>query len=433
MAEVPLNEIVCGDCLEVMKQWPDGCVDMCVTSPPYWGLRDYGVKGQLGLEKTPQEYVAKMVEVFREVRRVLADHGTLWLNLGDSYASASACDRRNIVGNKSPDSSCRRPNRLSGSLKEKDLVGIPWMLAFALRDDGWWLRSDIIWAKPNPMPESCQDRPTKAHEYLFLLSKRKSYFYDQEAIREPMADSSIARISQETFDTQTGGPKDYGHRTNANRSARKALCNLKEKLVAQEKWGDRYEGWDARDKSVGRNKRTVWTIPTQPMPEAHFATYPEKLVEPCILAGCPKEVCRVCGKPRERVIEKTGQSTYQKVKTKSWREMNKHASDKGLVPSRPASGQTRMPNGTMPHLDATPLITIGFTDCGHGDYRYGRVLDPFGGSGTTGVVAGRLKRDYVLIELSEEYAETIARPRLAHIETGVPPAEARKGQKGLWE
>jgi DNA modification methylase len=176
--------ILAGDVLAKLRELPDGSVQCCVTSPPYWGLRDYQAEGQLGLEKTPEEYVANMVAVFREVKRVLRDDGTLWLNLGDSYASAFSCDRRNVVGNGSPDENCQRANRLSGILKEKDLCGIPWRVAFALQADGWYLRSDIIWNKPNPMPESVRDRCCKSHEYVFLLSKSQRYFFDLEAIKE---------------------------------------------------------------------------------------------------------------------------------------------------------------------------------------------------------------------------------------------------------
>ena len=178
-------KILVGDCRTSMQTLDAGSVQMCVTSPPYFGLRDYGHAGQIGLEPTPEAYVAQLGDVFREVRRVLRDDGTLWLNLGDSYASKFACSRRNIIGEGSPSADTQRPNRLVGGLKEKDLIGIPWRVAYALQSDGWYLRSDIIWSKPNPRPESVTDRPTKAHEYLFLLAKSERYFYDADAIREP--------------------------------------------------------------------------------------------------------------------------------------------------------------------------------------------------------------------------------------------------------
>ena len=182
----PGVRLLTGDCRAILPTLPAASVHCVVTSPPYWGLRDYGISGQLGLESSFQDYLATMVEVFREVRRVLRKDGTLWLNMGDTYASAWVCNRRNVVGNGSLENGKRanRPNRLGDGLKEKDLVGMPWRLAFALQADGWYLRSDIIWHKPNPMPESVTDRPTKAHEYVFLMSKIERYFYDAEAVRE---------------------------------------------------------------------------------------------------------------------------------------------------------------------------------------------------------------------------------------------------------
>jgi DNA modification methylase len=274
------------DCLETLRQLPSESVNCCVTSPPYWGLRDYGVAGQLGLEATPEEYVTEMVQVFREVRRVLRDDGTLWLNLGDSYASKMN-GRENGIGSRDDCTrSCRVatavPDRRDFSgLKPKDLVGIPWRVAFALQADGWWLRSDIVWFKGNPMPESVTDRPTKAHEYVFLLAKSERYYYDQDAIREPLAASSIARLGQ-NVEGQAGSERaNGGRKTNG---PMKAVCFGGGKT----RDGHTYSGnpWESDGK--GANKRTVWEIPTTPYPEAHFAVYPEKLVEPCILAGCPE-------------------------------------------------------------------------------------------------------------------------------------------------
>jgi DNA modification methylase len=250
-------------------------VQTCVTSPPYWGLRDYGVDGQIGLESTPQEYVDKMVQVFREVRRVLKDDATLWLNLGDSYCAhpPGICKdtfaTSGMAGNRTAEiarKSCQsRPPRTFDGLKPKDLVGIPWRVAFTLQADGWYLRSDIIWAKPNPMPESVTDRPTKAHEYIFLLSKSERYFYDAEAIKEPFADERL------------GNPGTYRRLSASERKA----CNDRQDLGCIAKGG----GWNADGAVTARNKRTVWEVPTQPYPEAHFATFPPKLIEPCILAG----------------------------------------------------------------------------------------------------------------------------------------------------
>jgi DNA modification methylase len=236
-----------GDCLTVLATLETASVQCCITSPPYWGLRDYGHAGQFGLEKTLDLYVARMVEVFREVKRVLREDGTLWLNLGDSYAT-------------------QRVDAMAPSgVKSKDLVGTPWMLAFALRADGWYLRSDIIWSKPNPMPESVTDRPTKAHEYLFLFAKSARYHYDHTAIAEPATMKPQARL--------TG--RDFVHGKDAQRAVHRRPAYRLRSAVEQERGT--------------RNKRTVWTIPPQPVRAAHFATFPEKLVEPCILAGCPPD------------------------------------------------------------------------------------------------------------------------------------------------
>lgn len=280
--------IMAGNVLDTLASVPSGSVQTCVTSPPYWGLRDYGHAGQLGLEPTPGEYVARMVEVFSEVHRVLRDDGTLWLNLGDSYAGswgnqgrkAERGTQRRINGpmiqdfgvqhakecDMGEDCSCgavgKYPSLASGTgsldrtpgCKPKDLVGIPWMVAFALRDYGWYLRSDIIWHKPNPMPESVTDRPTKSHEYLFLLTKSARYYYDAEVIAEEGAEPDRVR-KNEAFGGKNGASVRHG----AQSVVSGALAT--------------------------RNKRSVWTVATQPYAGAHFATYPEALIEPCILAG----------------------------------------------------------------------------------------------------------------------------------------------------
>ena len=253
-----------GDVTERLRELPAGSVQCVVTSPPYWGLRDYGEAGQLGLEKTPEEWVEKMASVFREVRRVLRDDGTAWVNMGDSYANISsggggAVDIRTDGRRTTPGDQVRGrqqgTNTMAPGLKPKDLCGMPWRLAFALQADGWYLRSDIIWAKPNPMPESCTDRPTKAHEYLFLLTKRAKYYYDADAVRE--------RGKPERDGDNRGNGKAYDHRRTVDSG-----------------WSREYHA-----NPYGRNLRTVWNIPTQAYPDAHFATFPEKLVEPCIKAG----------------------------------------------------------------------------------------------------------------------------------------------------
>ena len=267
-----VNQIICGDAIEIMKSWPDKFINCCVTSPPYWGLRDYGVDGQLGLEKTPEEFVAKMVAVFAEVKRVLRDDGTLWLNIGDSYNNVTPGGRDPERWPKqSRNDHQPKTKRLDPKLKVKDLCGMPWMVAFALRQDGWYLRQDIIWHKPNPMPESVRDRCTKAHEYMFLLSKSPKYYYDQDAIRIPQLESNDARPRM-----------GQGPNTQYNQK-RSSWHDHKDDLQVGNRIGPK------EDHPAGKNKRDVWTIPLAPYPAAHFATFPPKLVLPCILAGCPKD------------------------------------------------------------------------------------------------------------------------------------------------
>lgn len=262
------DQILCGDALEVLHTLPDESAHCCVTSPPYWGLRDYGVEGQIGLEPTPEEYVAKLVEVFREVRRVLRADGTLWLNLGDCYAApgkGGPWDGGRGQKNTGRVLYARQANR--GSFpgpKPKDLVGIPWRVAFALQADGWWLRSDIIWHKPNAMPESVRDRPTGAHEHIFLLAKSQRYYYDQDAIREPFA-------------TPPHAPR--------NKPRPGVLSRYGAGPGTPDPSGDPDRVWG---NPKGRNKRTVWTVPTRPFKGAHFAVFPPDLIRPCILAGCPE-------------------------------------------------------------------------------------------------------------------------------------------------
>jgi len=329
--------------LQVLKELPAESVHCVVTSPPYWGLRDYGTDGQLGLEETPEQHVSKMVEVFSEVRRVLRTDGTLWLNYGDSYAASGA------------------------SLKPKDLCGIPWRVAFALQADGWWLRQDIIWHKPNPMPESVTDRCTKAHEYIFLLTKAARYYYDADAIREPAQDRVFLehtkpkkpepgqRLKQGSSWSQAEGPTGFGHHEN------------------------------------GRNRRSVWTIPTAPYPGAHFATFPPKLIEPCIMAGTSEQgACRKCGAPLKRMVEQaTGGAIGQ-----SW-----HSHD---------HDDTRGNSKTASSKGYTPGKTIGWKNscnCKPGKSVRCTVLDPFLGSGTTGSVAQKNGCKFIGIELNEDYLQ----------------------------
>jgi len=305
------NIIHCGDALEVMQKLPDKSINCCITSPPYWGLRDYKVEGQIGLEKTPKAYVARMTEIFREVRRVLRDDGTLWLNLGDSYCGASgdrggACtDPKWKRGGHLECAKKDKPKSIIRGMKIKDLIGIPWMVAFALRADGWYLRQDIIWHKPNPMPESVTDRCTKAHEYIFLLAKSKRYYYDAEAMKE----EGSGRIAGNKVPiTPRNSGAEHAAEGHGIFAAQQRPC-------------------------ITRNRRSVWTITPKPYRGAHFATFPEALVKPCILAGCPEG---------------------------------------------------------------------------------GIVLDPFVGSGTTGMVAKILGRKYIGIELNPEYVE-MANRRIAGV------------------
>jgi len=398
---------------------PDNSVDCVCTSPPYWGLRDYGlgeweggnsdcdhirVQGDIskstagynantnhaqepwpnktcgkcgairvddgiGLEPTPDAYCANMVEVFREVWRVLKPTGTLWLNLGDSYAGSTTHGTRQM------------PN----GLKSKDLVGIPWRVAFALQADGWYLRSDIIWSKPNPMPESVTDRPTKAHEYVFLLTKSPRYYYDADAISEK-GTSAIGSIA---------GYAGYTARA---------------KAMGREPSGNEANGIVAFN-SGNRNKRSVWEITTKGYPEAHFATYPEKLVEPCILAGSSeKGVCAQCGKPWERIVEHA--IVYDHVTTQ-----------RGKFKDGPYASQTGNGIGThdIRHGVYSQRTYKGWQptcDC-NADVVPATVLDPFAGSGTTLAVAQRLGRRSVGADLSAEYL-ALAKTRLEAVSFPLP-------------
>ena len=417
-----------GDALETLKTLPDESVHMCVTSPPFYGLRDYGtgtweggeaqcdhlgepfrtkaklnenwgegyadvknaedrqpfkavcgkcgarrVDQQIGLEETPDQWVAKLVDVFREVRRVLRSDGTCWVEVGDSYAGSWTA-QSHVPGSRpdviSATSIAAGPQKTrTGSIpagapyKPKDLIGAPWLLAFALRADGWWLRSDVVWSRPNPMPESVTDRPTKSHSYLFLLSKGARYFFDQEAVREP---------------AEYGRSVWNGDQWSSSKGVRGGYSV------------------EPGNGSGGRNVRSVWEIATQPYPEAHFATYPEELVRRCILAGTSERgCCPECGAPWQRQVEVSH--------TEAGRGNNNMAR-KGQNPDaftgRPY--ETRM-------LKATS--TLGWhPSCGHGlDPVPCTVLDPFGGSGTTALVARKHGRRSVLVELSETYCELAAR------------------------
>jgi DNA modification methylase len=451
--------ILHGDALTALYTLPDCSVQCVVTSPPYWGLRDYGTArwvggeagcdhkpgslsrvgkttlgggtataghqhegyrdvcrkcgarrfdSQIGLEQTPAEYVAHLVEVFGEVWRVLRDDGTLWLNLGDSYAGSGGAGewskrkagKQEYIGQRG-----HNANRMTDhTYKPKDLCGIPWRVAFALQDAGWYLRSDIIWAKPNPMPESVTDRPTKAHEYLFLLTKRASYFYDAEAIAEPVAQATIERLSQPTIAEQTGSDRANGG----------AKTNGRMKAVPPRFGGSKYGNSDAeesRTKSGNdyeiatngkRNARSVWMIATQPYAEAHFAVMPSKLVEPCILAGTSaRGCCPACGAPWARVVERT---TQPDSSAKGSRFDAGKTAINGNGRTQPGERYVKQTTGWQPTCTCAPADPIPCT-----------VLDTFAGSGTTLAVAVSLGRHGIGIELNASYIE-LAERRIAAVQ-----------------
>ena len=290
-------EILQGDVRETLRALETGSVQTCVTSPPYFGLRDYGVSGQIGLEPTPAEYVEQMVAVFREVRRVLRDDGTLWLNLGDSYTGSASTGGTG----KETDYTGKRslPNKRAEGLKPKDLIGIPWRVAFALQQDGWYLRQDIIWHKSNPMPESVRDRCTKAHEYVFLLSKSERYYWDAEAMQEPANLTGKgnangfrggAYINNSTFDNAAGGNRTQKGNvgTRSKRDSFKRDGSKRAEVIPGQSVGTHRPDRPESEYDVfTRNRRSVWTVATRPYKGAHFATFPPALIEPCILAGAP--------------------------------------------------------------------------------------------------------------------------------------------------
>lgn len=339
-------QILKGDCREVLRTLPDESVHCVVTSPPYWGLRDYGVAGQIGLEASLDDWLEQMVLLMDECRRVLRDDGTAWINIGDGYCAApnsghgwessgltkpNGRERKIQIAQKAAMSG----HRDFGDLKSKDMIGAPWRLAFALRAAGWWLRQDIIWHKPNAMPESIGDRCTKAHEYLFLLSKSARYYFDADAIAEPSSPNTRSRIKMpDGWDTGAGGHGNF-HRGGREKGATRDKVPGVTPKSAPEDSNIRAKGsFHASTTAIleSRNKRSVWTVATKPFKESHFATFPPDLIEPCILAGCPAG---------------------------------------------------------------------------------GTVLDPFGGAGTTGLVADRLGRNAILIELNPEYA-AMAERRIKH-------------------
>lgn len=380
-----------GDCRDVLGTLPDESVHCVVTSPPYWWLRDYGVAGQIGLEPDFNTYIARMVAVFRDVRRVLRKDGTLWLNLGDSYAGGG----HGGGGSFDSERNWRSGNPINGgntnrdglgrvtSLKPKDLCGIPWRVAFALQADGWWLRQDIIWSKPNPMPESVTDRCTKAHEYIFLMSKSARYYYDAEAIKEEELHpgASAKQITYQQSKRNADGTKSY----------RKG--NISDSIGT----------WSGHGQYVGgRNKRSVWEIATAPFSEAHFATFPPALIEPCIKAGTSeKGCCAKCGAPWVRQVGK-----HEIDDTRPLARQNIYE------PEVTKFGQGRNAKGSTTwghYLKPKPMLGWSPSCSCEASVVPATVLDCFGGAGTTGLVADRLQRNAVLIELNPEYAEMAKR------------------------
>ena len=292
---IELDKIYNCDCLEGLRQLPDACVDCCVTSPPYYALRDYGCEGQIGLEETPEKYIERLTEVFMEVHRVMKPEGTLWLNIGDSYwgggwRNAAFNEHSGSIQKGSKGTHCGETmpalKGKDGVYKPKDLIGIPWMLAFALRNAGWYLRQDIIWHKPNPMPESVTDRCTKSHEYIFLMSKSQKYYYDNEAIQEKATYQDIDKLSKIKFGgNKYGENNDIHFQTYSGKEYKPRTQNQGYAKAG----GHRDVSGGFSPNSIVRNKRDVWSVNLKPDSVAHFATYPEELIRPCILAGCPKE------------------------------------------------------------------------------------------------------------------------------------------------
>lgn len=428
--EATSARVLCGDAIDVLATLPDGFAQTCVTSPPYWGLRDYGVaprvwggdpdcrhrwgggergrrsdllpaersrsqgrlgrderhggaglqggrfcrrcgawKGCLGLEPDPDLYVSHLVEVMREVRRALRVDGTLWLVLGDSFAANRSYQVRDA---KRGEPGGPLPARVPEALKPKDLVGIPWRVAFALQADGWWLRSDIVWAKPNAMPESVTDRPTRAHETVFLLAPSRRYFYDAEAVREG----------------------DQGRRS-GNGYKRPERLSYGGADAAR---GQDFE-WVG---GAGRNRRSVWTVPTQCFKGAHFATFPEALVEPCVLAGSSPVACSACGAPWRRIVDSRRLLDGEREIKGSWTQADKLRSGRALQAT--GYGHWRVEIRRQ---------TVGWEPTCEHDEPGGRctVLDPFAGAATAGILAARHGRDFLGIELSGAYAR-MARRRL---------------------
>ncbi|KKM14737.1 hypothetical protein LCGC14_1703170 [marine sediment metagenome] len=401
---LPINQIICGDALAELQKLPAESINCCISSPPYWALRDYGVDGQLGLEPTFEEYIDKLCTVYDEVKRVLRADGTCWVNLGDTYGTQSGNSRgKDYSGCPGTYMTNREAGSvlLKGNIQHKCLCLIPQRFTIEMVNRGWIMRNFCVWHKPNPMPSSAKDRFTVDWEPVFFFVKSKRYAFEPQyepcltesnAERPRMGQGQNTQYKQKRQDKFRNSSRYVNQGTTPNNSAHS---------------GD--VGVSQASNPLGRNKRTVWTIPTEARSEAHFATFPQRLVEPMIKAGCPKYVCIKCGKVRVKIWETEIKSSRYDRGSKS--------SNFGIKQDVVADHHFK-----------------GYTDCGcEAKYRPGIVLDPFMGSGTVARVAVRLGRDYIGIDLNKQYIEEIAEPFVAEAVTGISRKERKQGQMGLFE
>jgi DNA modification methylase len=381
-----MNKIEFGDCREIMKRWIDEGVKIqtCITSPPYYGLRDYGVDGQVGLEKSVDDYVNNMVEVFNHVKELLTDDGTLWLNLGDTYSDTRWSSGGGQIMNKNKDEHRSLQHEKNTGLPSKNLIGIPWKVAFALQADGWILRQDIIWQKPNPMPESVRDRCTKSHEYIFLLSKSPQYYFDHVAIKEPSVN-----------------PESYKGR-------RKRSSMTEQSEIIMDKFGATRSGFKNIEEGKTyptRNKRDVWKVNVRPYKGAHFATYPTALIEPCILAGTSeKGHCPVCNARWKRMKIDTGERHDVEVYTGKAIKDYEHAKAQNPSDTKRRVLESMSKIYKYEWIPTCECKLEPVPDI---------VFDPFMGSGTTAQVALQHGRQYLGCELNKEY-EKLQQERISN-------------------
>lgn len=398
MKELPLNQVLCGDCREVMKTFPDDCIDLVVTSPPYWGLRDYGTgKDQLGLEDNPQLFINNLAEIALDIKRILKPTGSFWLNLGDTYYASGGYGSQyeRFSPNKENPLPYKQNSRTrSNWLKPKQLLGMPWRVAIALQEQGWVLRNCVIWHKPNHMPSSVKDRLTPSYEFFFFFVKARKYYFDLDTIRQPYSKVSIARVTQPNVMNQKGGDKQRQLRGEGGGNASRSADMVKS--VAKRHHGSMVGLKYIENKigsPYGKNPGDLWTIPTYPFPAAHFATFPMKLIDPIIKSASPPKVCISCGLPQEKIFESI-------------------PPEGGYKFERNVGGRT---DGFSSRMGKTEEITairtlVGYTDCGCGSgFVPGVVLDPFCGSGTALRVARKLRRSFIGIDIKEEYCEMARR------------------------